>query len=149
MNDRDSFYYREQGSNCPLSSHEFAENLAADICSETGACLGGSLEIEIYTPPYEISLSNERAVSGGTLVLRITSADKKKVFLLGIEFGRFSKKKKPIRSGFDVQVWKNNPDDPFSTDIYYANFDETFRVICLLGLMLQLESVRISYGAYS
>ena len=148
MINQEPFSYRSAGSYCSLSSHQFAEELAADIYVSVGdEYVGGTLEIEIYTPPYEIPLTSGKA-GGGTLVLHISSTEKK-ACPIGMEFGRFDENRSVIRSKFDVENWKADPDNPFSADVYCANFDETFRVICLLGLMLQIEEIRICYGAYS
>jgi hypothetical protein len=146
---REPFYYRAVGSYCPVSSHEFAEELAADIYESVSKYLGGTMEIEIYTPPYDIPLTTGKAAGGGTLVLHIGSGDEQTECVVGIEFGRFNEHRVPLRSKFDAENWEADPDNPFAADVYCANFDETFRVICLLGLMLQAVRIQISYGAYS
>jgi len=150
MVNQEPFYYRSVGSYCPLSSHAFAEHLAADIYKAVGdEFVGGTLEIEIYTPPYKPALTNEKAAGGGTLVLHITSARQENAPPIGAEFGRLSKNRQPIRSNFEARDWRADPDNPFSTGIRCANFDEIFRAICLVGLMLQITQVRIAYGGYS
>jgi hypothetical protein len=71
MSLKEPIRYNRQGSYCPLSDHNFAESVAADICSAAKDYSGRNLEVECYIPPYEPPLSQEAARTGGFIVLHL------------------------------------------------------------------------------
>jgi hypothetical protein len=142
---RDAIHYNRHGSYCPVSDHNFAESVAADICDETKDYAGCILEVECYTPPYEPPLSLDAARNGGFLVLHLRSKSMRYP-CLGIEFGRLDEKGAPRRETIDVEEWRRDTESPLSAGVYAVNFDEAWRIVCLLGLMLHVKRVQLSYG---
>lgn len=142
---REPVHYNRRGSYCPLSNHNFAESVAADICDAAHQYSGCTLEVDCYTPPYDPPLSPESARTGGFLVLNLLS-DTLPDACIGIEFGRLDKEGKLLRETMDAEEWRTDPANPLYAGIYTANFDEAWRIVCILGLMLDVASVRLSYG---
>lgn len=145
MNHSEPIRYNRRGSDCPLSDHDFAESTAADICDATKDYAGCTLEIECYTPPYNPALSQESARCGGFLVVNLLS-ESLPYACVGIEFGRLDKDDKPLRATMDAEEWRTDPANPLYAGVYAANFDEAWRIVCLLGLMLHATGVRLAYG---
>jgi hypothetical protein len=42
--------------------------------------------------------------------------------------------------------WRTDPSNPLYSGVYAANFDEAWRIVCLLGLMLYVTGVQLGYG---
>jgi hypothetical protein len=145
MNSEEAIHYNRSASYCPLSDHSFAESVAADICAAAKDYSGCALEVECYTPPYDPPLSHEAARTGGFIVLHLRAKALPHV-CVGIEFGRLDKENNPLRETIDVAEWHVDPLNPLYAGVYAANFDEAWRIVCLLGLMLYVSSVRLSYG---
>jgi hypothetical protein len=101
MNLHEPIRYNRRGSSCPLSNHDFAESVAADICDVVKDYAGCVLEVECYTPPYDPPLSQESARTGGFLVLHLRSGTLPHA-CIGIEFGRLDKDDKPLRATMDA-----------------------------------------------
>ncbi len=149
MNNLNLFHYDKSGSYCPLSSHDFAECVAADVCEAANAAAGGTLEIEVYTPPYQKEKLENFYRSGGTLILHFTSSDTDgQELAVGVEFGRADNDGNTIRRKFKINDWKKS-EYPFDSGIYLANFDEAFRMITIVGARLRLRAVKLNYGGYS
>lgn len=145
MNQQEPIRYNRRGSYCPLSDHGFAESVAADIYDAAKDYYGCALEVECYTPPYDPPLSSEAARCGGFLVLHLR-ADSLPHVCVGIEFGRLDKEDQPLRATIDVAEWRVDLENPLYAGVYAANFDEAWRIVCLFGLMMDVASVRLSYG---
>jgi hypothetical protein len=145
MSEREAIRYNRRGSYCPLSDHNFAESVAADIYDAAKDYHGCALEVECYTPPYDPPLSPEAARCGGFLVLHLR-ADSLPHACVGIEFGRLDKEGQPLRATIDVAEWRVDPENPLYAGVYAANFDEAWRIVCLFGLMMGVVSMRLSYG---
>lgn len=145
MTQRGPFRYNRRGSCCPLSNHNIAESVAADICQAVTEYAGCVIEVECYTPPYDPPLPVEAARCGGFLVLHLRYETLPRV-CVGIEFGRLDKQDQPLRATIDADGWRTDPSSPLSAGVYAANFDEAWRIVCLLGLMLHATGVRLSYG---
>lgn len=137
--------YNHRGSSCPLSEHDFAESVAADIYDVVKDYFGCALEVECYTPPYDPPLSQEAAHSGGFIILHLRSETLAHA-CIGIEFGRLDKENNPLRATMDADEWRTDPANPLSAGVYAANFDEAWRIVCLFGLMMDVAGVRLSYG---
>lgn len=145
MNQNEPIRYNRRGTSCPLSDHGFAESAAADICDATKDYSGCTLEVECYTPPYDPPLSPDSARCGGFLVISLLS-ETLPYACVGIEFGRLDKEDKPLRASMDADEWHTDPANPLYAGVYAANFDEAWRIVCLLGLMLHATEVRLAYG---
>jgi hypothetical protein len=145
MNQHEPFRYNRRGSYCPLSKHNFAESVAADICQVVCDYAGSIIEVECYTPPYDPPLSIESARCGGFLILHLRSETLPHA-CVGIEFGRLDKQDQPLRATIDADEWLTDPSNPLYAGVYAANFDEAWRIVCLLGLMLHATGVWLSYG---
>lgn len=145
MNRHEPIRYNRRGSSCPLSDHNFAESVAADICDAAKDYSGCVLEVECYTPPYDPPLPLEVARCGGFLVIHLRSETLPHA-CVGVEFGRLDKDNNPLRATIDVAEWRVDPANPLYAGVYAANFDEAWRIVCLLGLMLHTAGVRLSYG---
>lgn len=145
MDQHEPFQYNSRGSYCPLSDHNFAASTAADICDAVKNYYACALEIECYTPPYDPPLSQDSARAGGFIVIHFHS-DSLPHACVGIEFGRLDKEDKPLRATMDAEEWRVDPSNPLYAGVYAANFDEAWRIVCLLGLMLDASGVRLSYG---
>lgn len=145
MSLQEPVHYNRRGSLCPLSDHAFAESAAADIYEAAKDYYGCVLEVECYTPPYDPALSRESARCGGFLVLHLHSPPLPHV-CLGVEFGRLGAEGQPLRETIDAARWRSDTANPLSAGVYAANFDEAWRIVCLLGLMLGVAGVRLSYG---
>jgi hypothetical protein len=137
--------YNQHGSYCPLSDHNFAESVAADICDAVKHYAGCTLELECYTPPYDPPLSKESARCGGFLIVHLIS-ESQPPGCIGIEFGRLDENDELVRDTIDVIEWRSDPQNPLYAGVYAGNFDEAWRIACLLGLMLHAVRVKISYG---
>lgn len=145
MDQKEPIHYNRRGSHCPLSEHRWASSVAADICEAVKDYSGCTLEVECYTPPYDPPLSPESARSGGFLVLNLHS-ETLPYACVGIEFGRLDKEDQPLRASIDADEWRTDPANPLYAGVYAINFDEAWRIVCLLGLMLDVSSVRLAYG---
>lgn len=138
-------HYNRRGSSCPLSDHDFASSVAADIYHAAKDYRGCDLEVECYTPPYDPPLSPDSARSGGFLVLNLRSPAMPHA-CVGIEFGRLGDDDRPLRSTMDAAEWQTDPANPLYAGVYAANFDEAWRIVCLSGQALRVASVRLCYG---
>jgi hypothetical protein len=145
MKSQEPIHYNRRGSYCPLSDHAFAESVAADIYEATKDYYGCTLEVECYTPPYDPPLSTDAARGGGFLVLHLSSHSLPHASV-GIEFGRLDAGSRLLRETIDVTEWRTDPANPLYAGVYAANFDEAWRIVCLLGLMLKVAEVRLGYG---
>jgi len=141
----DLIHYNSRGSCCPLSNHEFAESVAVDIYDAIRLYSGCTIELECYTPPYDPPLSADAARSGGFMVLHLHS-DMLPYACVGIEFGRVDTNGTPLRHGLNCGEWNLDPTNPHSASVHAANFDEAWRIVCQLALMLPAAGIVISYG---
>lgn len=140
-----SIHYSSAGSYCPISDHEFAESVGADVCNAVKDYFGCSITLECYTPPYEPPLSPESARSGGFLVIHFQAEGLGDV-CVGLEFGGCDEGGQIFRSGFDREEWQIDPTNPLYAGVYAANFDETWRIVCQVGLMIRPRRIALSYG---
>jgi hypothetical protein len=138
-------HYNRRGSYCPLSDHHFAESTAADVAEATAHYRGCVLVIGCYTPPYNPPLATEAACGGGFLTLDLLAADRPPA-CVGIEFGRADTQGAVVRAGFDRAEWQTDPSNPLYAGIYAANFDEAWRIVCLLARLLKPREVTLRYG---
>lgn len=132
--------YLETGSHCPFSSVEFAQKTAGEVVSALGIYQASRMNINVYTPPYE-----ETDFPDGFLRLLFFN-DNLPWAQIGVEFGQTDETDTVVRFGFDRVAWEKDPDDPHSGGINAVNFDEAWRIVCLIGKSLQITEVSISYG---
>jgi len=87
----------------------------------------------------------DSARRGGFLIVHLISQTEAPA-CIGVEFGRLDKNDQVLRNTIDVDEWLTDPENPLYAGVYAANFDEAWRIVCLLGLMLHTVGVQISYG---
>jgi hypothetical protein len=132
--------YQAIGSYCPVSSPLFAEAVLSRVIEHLEAYKGGNFDVGGYTPPYD-----EDSYPAGFLALTLTKGDLPLV-RIGIEFGRLDVDGELVREAFDPERWLEEPFNPHEAGIYAANFDEAWRVVCLLGSHLIPTAITLSYG---
>jgi hypothetical protein len=135
-----SYPYYGVGSYCPQSSDKFANAVAGQILRLVSEYKGGVMDVGGYTPPY-----NEGDFPDGFLVITLMLEGAPEV-KIGIVFGQCDVDSKPAREGFDAHAWLKAPLDPHSGGIYAINFDEAWRIVCIVGMCLSLQKVTLSYG---
>jgi hypothetical protein len=138
-------HYSKRGSYCPLSDHHFAESIAADVEEAVEMYHGCALVIGCYTPPYKPPMSMEDARQGGFLTLDLLGNGQPPA-CVGIEFGRSDAAGEVVRAGFDSSLWKTDPSNPLYAGIYAANFDEAWRIVCLIVRLIKAREVSLRYG---
>lgn len=140
---RDTVAYTKHGSYSAESNHNFAETVALNLVKALKDDFENEfLDIGAYTPPYDED-EIENAVSPEILVLAFTNKHEQDV-LIGINFGVDNTDL--VRNEFEKSEWENAPQDPHSSGIIAANFDEAWRIICLTAAFLKIKRITISYG---
>jgi hypothetical protein len=132
--------YQGIGSYCPVSSHDFAEAVAEQILTALEGYKGGCLEVRGYTPPYD-----EGCFPAGFLML-ILRQEKMPAVCIGVEFGQRDVDDNLARQEFDADAWSRDRSDPHASGVHVINFDEAWRVVCIVGSRLELRKVSLSYG---
>lgn len=140
MNQQEPIHYNRRGSYCPLSDHDFAESVAARIAKAMNAYRGRALNVGGYTPPY-----NEGYYPAGFLTLTFLAADLPER-VVGIEFGQKNEDGQPLREEFDATTNLRDPYNPHAGSVYAINFDEAWRIVCLVAQYLEAQKVTLSYG---
>ena len=51
-----------------------------------------------------------------------------------------------LRAGFDATASLRDPHNPHASGIYAVNFDEAWRIVCLVAHYLEAHSLTLSYG---
>lgn len=133
--------YLREGTHCPFSSMEFARQTTIGITEALGNYRDSHMNINVYTPPYA-----EGEYPDGFLRLLFYKETEEVPAQVGIEFGQTDDDNNVIRFGFDRHEWEKFPDDPHSGGINAVNFDEAWRIVCLLGKELKVRSISLSYG---
>jgi hypothetical protein len=136
-----SYPHHGVGSYCPHSSHIFAVEIAGQVVRAVEGYVGGVMEVRAYTPPYD-----EGCFPAGFLVLTLMREGRPPV-RFGIEFGQRDEGGGYVREGFDVDAWSEEPCDPHAGGIYAVNFDEAWRIVCLVGSSLRPGRVTLNYGS--
>lgn len=135
-----NYPYKGVGSYCPLSSHNFADAVTGRLAGVADKYEEGIMDVSGYTPPYD-----EGCFPGGFLLITLTKESLPPV-RFGIEFGQTDEAGKLVRSKFDAEAWTKEPEDPHAAGIQAANFDEAWRIVCMLGNYLRPQRVTLSYG---
>lgn len=131
--------YDKRGSYCSFSSHTFAQETANTLSEVLKSVFNGTMEINVYTPPYDSSTTPD-----GFIRICFWN-DQKDYKQIGIGFGQ-SEIEKEFRTQFNREQWLKYPDDPHTSGIFASNFDEAWRIVCILGEILKVKEVRLSYG---
>ena len=132
--------YNPNGTYCPKSKHLFANEVATSLAKTLENYDGGNLSINGYTPPYK-----EDEFPNGYMEL-ILSTEGQNEACIGIEFGHLSVNDIPLRSSFNKQMWKDSDQDPICSGIVAVNFDEAWRIICIVSKQLNIKNTFLSYG---
>jgi hypothetical protein len=132
--------YRGVSSYCPISSHNFANAVAEQVVTVIEEYKGGCLNVRGYTPPYD-----EGCFPAGFLMLILKQEDLPAI-CIGIEFGQRDEDGNLARQSFDVNGWLEDRSDPHTSGIYAINFDEAWRIVCILGSRLELQKISLSYS---
>lgn len=140
MNKANVVNYARNGSHCPLSSHAFAGSVAAGISAAVEAYKGATLDVGAYTPPYDAGFT-----PGGFLTLTFLSGDLPEA-CVGIEFGQKDEAGQPLREDFNLEGWHADQRNPHAAGIYAINFDEAWRIVCIVATYIEAQRVTLSYG---
>lgn len=140
MSLRELTHYNRRGSYCQLSDHDFAELVAASIAEALSAYRGATLDVGGYTPPY-----NEGYFPAGFIALSFL-AEGLDEHVVGIEFGQRDESGDLLREGFNPAASLRDQHNPHSAGIYAVNFDEAWRIVCLVARRLRVSRVTLSYG---
>lgn len=132
--------YREEGTHCPYTSFEFANQTAEEIVAALSEYREAAMQINVYTPPYA-----EDDFPDGFIRL-IFFKENLKTAQIGLEFGQTDENDLVAHYEFDRRAWENTPDDPHSSGINAVKFDEAWRIICLVARDLKILHISISYG---
>jgi hypothetical protein len=65
---------------------------------------------------------------------------------ISIEFGRNDSDGHALRAEFNADLWKTAPDNPLYAGIYAANFDEAWRIVCLITRLIEAQKLSLRYG---
>lgn len=134
--------YFRAGTYCPQSDHTFAEHNARAIAAAIARCRPTTLCVGGYTPPYEAGEFPQ-----GFLTLDFwRNYDSKEWCSLGIEFGQTDAQGQPVRYPFDPIAWAESPNDPTAGMITALNFDEAWRIVCLVGKYTRVQTISLAYG---
>src|ERR1041385_1610370 len=140
MSPHELSHYNRRGSYCPLSDHNFAESVAIGIAEALDAYRGGTLDVGGYTPPY-----NEGHYPAGFIAITFL-ADGLPERVVGVVFGQKAERGRLLRAGFDATASLRDPHNPHASGIYAVNFDEAWRIVCLVAHYLEAHSLTLSYG---
>jgi hypothetical protein len=135
-----NYPHRGLGSYCPLSSHNFADSVAGQLVGVLEGYDGGAMNVGGYTPPYE-----DGCFPAGFLVITV-SREGMPLVSFGIEFGRTDERGKVVREKFDAKAWVREPNNPHASGICVVNFDEAWRIVCIVGQYLETEKITLGYG---
>lgn len=127
----------------PAESYVFARKTTDEILEAVGDYRGGRMDINVYMPRYILG-----SPEGGFIRLSFQKEDAEPA-LIGVSFGETAGENEVVRFGFDRESWEKYPNEPHSGGINAFNFDEAWRIICLLGTDLVIQQVTISYGKWS
>ena len=133
-------YYNPRGSYCLLSDHNFAESVAAGIAEALNAYMGGTLNVGGFTPPY-----NEGHYPAGFISIAFLVAGLPE-HVVGIEFGQKDEEGRPLRAGFKAVASLRDPHNPHASGVYAINFDEAWRIVCLVARYVKAHNITLSYG---
>lgn len=125
-----------QSTYCPITDWSFADGVAHDIASVLSAYKGGRMVLTGYMPPYEPG-----EFPDGYLDLTLIF-DGLPEACLGITFDRAES----TRYGFEYSDWAESGMDPSHSGIVTVTFDEAWRIVCRVGMLLNVKEVAISYG---
>ncbi len=131
------FYTSLPAFDAPNSSHAFALRNAQVIAAAIDSLLDKELCLRAYTPPFEAPLPDG--------FLELCFGDRKK-YSIGLTFGSFESLPPFDRSDFNAEQWRSAPEDPFSSALLAASFDEAWRIVCLVAKLLAVERITIAYG---
>ncbi|WP_447985462.1 hypothetical protein [Nitrospira sp. Nam74] len=101
---------------------------------------GCTMNVGGYTPPYQAGSYPE-----GFLDISLYTDDLPEV-AMGIVFGEKDPEGYQVRREFDSETWQRQRQNPLLTNLTAINFDEAWRIVCLLGQRLKVKSLTISYG---
>lgn len=134
------FAYYARGTYCKHSSSVFAEETANAIVAAVQKWHPRDMAVRGYTPPYE----PEEFPQGYLEIVFIR--DGQPDLSIGIEFGQTDETGKYQRILFETEDWLSEPENPLSALITAINFDEAWRIVCLVGRNLGIQSVSLGYG---
>lgn len=133
-----------RASDCPISKHRFAEGVVNKIIEAVPGYRWGTLNVTGYTPPYEGT-----DFPGGFLEINLLlrhDSDASEASL-GVIFGEEDDRGHLVRHDFEATRWLRDRHNPLASGIIAANFDEAWRIVCLLGKRLNVVQVTIGYGS--
>lgn len=131
---------RRGATYCPKSNHNFADHmvtLLVEVLKDYEGCI---MNIGGYTPPYKPGTYPE-----GFLDISLYTHDLPEV-AIGIVFGEKNPEGYPVRREFESEAWQRERHNPLLTNLTAINFDEAWRIVCLLGHRLKVQSLTLSYG---
>lgn len=135
-----NYPHRGVGSYGPLSSHNFANSVAGQLVDLLEEYEGGAMDVGGYTHP-----SSEGCFPAGFLVVSV-SRDDMPLVSFGIEFGQTDESGKLVREKFDAEAWLRESNNAHAGGICAVNFDEAWRIVCIVGQYLETEKITLSYG---
>jgi hypothetical protein len=136
----DRFAYYSRGTYCTRSSNTFAEETAAAITAVVEKWQPTEMAVRGYTPPYEPEEFPQGYLE--LVFLREEGVERS----IGIEFGQTDENGQFQRVAFETDEWLAEPENPLSSAITAINFDEAWRIVCLVGRYLRIRDVSFGYG---
>lgn len=124
----------------PHFHRAFVELTAEQALSRLDDFVAGAVVLNAHMPPFGAGEYPQ-----GQLTLEVSSPTGE-ACCLGIAFAHASEGK-PFRSGFDFAAFARYPEDPQSSGIVTASFDECWLLLCKLLEGLKPSSVHFSFGA--
>ena len=134
------FDYNARGTYRERSSSVFAEETAVAIATAAKKWRPRGMAVRGYTPPYE----PEYFPQGYLEIVFLQDGEPERS--IGIEFGQTDGNGQFQRAAFNPEDWLEDLENPLSAAVTAINFDEAWRIVCLVGRRLDINDVSLGYG---
>jgi len=125
------------GTRCRIANPLWVDAVAADVTKALEPFIEASMVVTGYTPPWPSEQPD------GFVLVELSREEL--TAAVGIAFG-FQNGGVVEREGFDVGAWLTAPNEPHSSGIIVANFDEAWRLVCRIGEALRVPRIELCYG---